>query len=220
MPIVYAFVATFSSRSILAEYSCASGGNHRTVVPMIVKRLDEVEGKARIAYDDNFTFNYICADGLYYMAMCDTSDSTRIPFAFLESMKAEFLKRFPSKEATMANSYTYDKAFSKNIRTLMESFNSGKEDNYNIVQSKLHEVKDVMTKNIESVLQRGEKLELLVERTEQLAEGSQLFLKRSRSLRDAMFWRRIRLYILVVLGLGIVLWLVTSAICGFDYSQC
>jgi vesicle-associated membrane protein 7 len=77
-----------------------------------------------------------------------------------------------------------------------------------------------MVQNIEMVLERGEKLELLVDKTEQLQSQAFKFEKSSKELKMAMFWRRVKLYFLIGFIVVFILWLLTSIICGFDYSQC
>ena len=42
------------------------------------------------------------------------------------------------------------------------------------------------------VLERGEKLELLVDKTEQLQNSAFTFQKQSKKLKNAMFWKKVR----------------------------
>jgi hypothetical protein len=50
----------------------------------------------------------------------------------------------------------------------LDFFNGPQADQFSSVQKKLDDVKNVMVQNIEMVLERGEKLELLVDKSEQL----------------------------------------------------
>jgi hypothetical protein len=49
------------------------------------------------------------------------------------------------------------------------------------------------------VLERGEKIELLVEKTEQLNQTAVQFKKKSTGLKRAMWWKNVKLTILLVL---------------------
>ena len=102
----------------------------------------------------------------------------------------------------------------------MTYFNSPSADSFASVTSKLHDTKAIMVNNIEAILARGEKLDILVERTEVLSESSSQFAKSSRKLRDAMWWRRVKMYMLIFVIFALCLWLLTSFICGFDYKKC
>ena len=57
------------------------------------------------------------------------------------------------------------------------------------VQGEIEEVRQVMVENIERVLERGEKIELLVDKTENLNHQAFRFKKQSRALRN-MMWRK------------------------------
>ena len=54
------------------------------------------------------------------------------------------------------------------------------------VRGQLNEVKDIMVENIEKVLQRGEKIELLVDKTEALSQSAKRFQTQSKSLKNVM----------------------------------
>ena len=50
-----------------------------------------------------------------------------------------------------------------------------------------------MVKNIEMVLERGEKLELLVDKTDRLNATAFTFERSSRRLKEQMFWKKVKL---------------------------
>ena len=55
----------------------------------------------------------------------------------------------------------------------------------------MDDVKNVMVQNIEMVLERGEKLELLVDKTEQLQSSADTFKFTSNKLKNVMFWKTV-----------------------------
>jgi synaptobrevin family protein YKT6 len=52
------------------------------------------------------------------------------------------------------------------------------------IQQRLTEITEIMHKNIEQVLERGERLDLLVEKTEELSASSKLFLRDTKKLNS------------------------------------
>jgi vesicle-associated membrane protein 7 len=64
------------------------------------------------------------------------------------------------------------------------------------------------------VLERGERLELLVERTEDLAQQTFLFKTDARGLRKRMWWARARVATCVVALLAAAAYGLAAAICG------
>jgi vesicle-associated membrane protein 7 len=49
------------------------------------------------------------------------------------------------------------------------------------------------------VLERGERIELLVDKTEELRNHAQMFQKQGKALRSNMWWQNMRMKIIVVL---------------------
>jgi len=220
MPIIYSLVAN-GSGVVLCEAAGESKGNFQTVTAQLLKKLpaSSSEGKNSVRYD-NYQYLYIFEQNLVYLAMCVVDDRQRIPFAFLEDIKTTFRSKYGMRDLSNANAYSLDKDFSKILKTQMTYFNSPSADSFASVTSKLHDTKAIMVNNIEAILARGEKLDILVERTEVLSESSSQFAKSSRKLRDAMWWRRVKMYMLIFVIFALCLWLLTSFICGFDYKKC
>merc|ERR1711959_335042 len=77
------------------------------------------------------------------------------------------------------------------------------------VQQQVSEVKEIMMDNIEKVLDRGEKIEVLVDKTEALRFQADNFHKQGRALRNRMWWNNLKLILLTfVIGVGIIIFCV------------
>ncbi len=61
-----------------------------------------------------------------------------------------------------------------------------------------------MMQNIEKVLDRGEKLELLVDKTENLRYQADQFQKGGKALRNKMWWQNVKMKLMVFLIVAIV----------------
>jgi vesicle-associated membrane protein 7 len=68
------------------------------------------------------------------------------------------------------------------------------------LQENIGEVKEIMKKNIETVIERGENLEILLGRSEDLSANSNLFKKSSTDLKRQMC-RRNCCYGLIITGI-------------------
>mmetsp|Transcript_8136 Transcript_8136/g.50369 ORF Transcript_8136/g.50369 Transcript_8136/m.50369 type:complete len:140 (-) Transcript_8136:3651-4070(-) len=80
-------------------------------------------------------------------------------------------------------------------------------DKMRSVQNQVSAVKSVMIENIERVLDRGEKIELLVDKTENLRFQADTFQKSGRQLRRAMCRQNLKMK-LVILGILLMIGLV------------
>lgn len=56
--------------------------------------------------------------------------------------------------------------------------------------------KDIMVQNIDSILQRGERLDLLVDKTDTLAGQAYAFRRGARAVRRQQWWKNTRITIL------------------------
>jgi vesicle-associated membrane protein 7 len=102
----------------------------------------------------------------------------------------------------------------------MDHYNNNNNDPFTTINNKIHDVKDVMVQNVENLLERGEKLTLLVDKTEQLHQTAFKFERTSRHLKTTMFWRKIKLYSGIFIFFVLAIWIISSSVCGFDYSKC
>lgn len=66
----------------------------------------------------------------------------------------------------------------------------------------------------ENVTARGERLELLVNKTENLRDTSVSFRKTSRNLARAMFWNNIKMYVIVGAVVLFIIYVIVSMVCG------
>lgn len=88
------------------------------------------------------------------------------------------------------------------------------------VKAQVSEVKGVMMENIEKVLDRGEKIELLVDKTENLRDQAQDFRSTGTQLRRKMWLQNMKVK-LIVLGIIIALiFIIVLSVChGFNCGK-
>ncbi|KAF9993539.1 hypothetical protein BGZ79_001764 [Entomortierella chlamydospora] len=218
MSIIYALIAR--GNVILTEYT-SSSGNFTTVTEAILEKIPPNNSKLTYVYD-RYLFHYICEDGLTYMCMADDSFGRRIPFAFLQDIKEKFLAQY-GRERALESLVPYSmNEFSKTIAKQMEYFSTNPNaDRIKHVQGEIEQVKDVMVQNIERVLERGERIELLVDKTDNLNQQAFVFKRRSSMLKRTMWWKNVKLMVLLGVSIVVLTYLVISAACGFPFwSSC
>lgn len=90
--------------------------------------------------------------------------------------------------------------FGTYLASQMEFFSSDvAADRIRGVQNEIQGVKDIAVANIEKVLERGERIEVLVDKTDSLNQASFAFKKRSTALRRQMWWKnqKVRIFLLL-----------------------
>lgn len=97
----------------------------------------------------------------------------------------------------------------------------GQQDALRTAQAEIEGVREIMTENIERVLERGERIDLLVDKTDQLGHNARDFRVRSRGLRRRMWWKNVKLMVLLALVVIFLVYLFVGFGCGLPgWSRC
>lgn len=92
--------------------------------------------------------------------------------------------------------------------------NAGKQDALTTAQREIDGVREIMTENIERVLERGEHMSVLVDKTGRLGENARDFRVRSRTLKRRMWWKNVKLMVLLCLVVIFLIYLFVGFGCG------
>ena len=103
--------------------------------------------------------------------------------------------------------YSQQGTFGPVIAQLMTQYNTNPPtDELARAQTELAQVKDIMVQNVEQILSRGERIELLVDKTDTMASQATAFRRGARTVRRSMWWKNTR-----ILALSVVVGLVSSS---------
>ncbi|ELU36437.1 Synaptobrevin domain-containing protein [Rhizoctonia solani AG-1 IA] len=138
---------------------------------------------------EQYLFHYVSEDGLTFLVMADDAAGRRMPFTFI----ADLQRRVSPRVSCFTTAYSRDQiddapAYGLNefssqvgkvgffglskemeaeqIAQLIEQYNIAPPvDALSQAQQDLAQVKDIMVHNVEQILSRGERIELLVDKT-------------------------------------------------------
>ncbi|KAG2452164.1 hypothetical protein HYH02_003196 [Chlamydomonas schloesseri] len=216
MPLIYSSVS--QGTVTLAEYAAFSG-NFGAVAKDYLEKAGKNEGKFTFNVDGH-TFNFLNRCGFTYLVVADEAYGRAIPSAFLDKMASEFAMKFADKAAG-AKEGGLNGSFGKQLKAMMEHATQYPEEYSKVasVQKKVDEVKGIMTENIEKVLARGEKLELLTDKTENLMNEADRFQRTGRTLRRKMWWQNCKMKIVVALAVILLAVVIFLLVC-FSGGNC
>jgi vesicle-associated membrane protein 7 len=106
------------------------------------------------------------------------------------------------------------------IKQMMIDYSSN-EDKIAVVNRNINEVKDIMVQNIEKIIARGEKIEILVSKSEELEVNARVFKKKANSVKLHFCCKNIKITLIVIFILITIIGLVVVLSCGgFDFEKC
>lgn len=153
--------------------------------------------------------------GFTYLVVADSSLGRHVPFACLDRIKAEFA-RDHATEAQDAIAHSLNKSFAPRLKEHLEFCSANPEavSKVSQVQQQVSQVKEIMMDNIEKVLDRGEKIELLVDKSDALRFQADNFHKTGRQLRRKMWCENMKMKAIIGLILLAILLTLIFTLCG------
>lgn len=203
---------------MLAEYSSVSG-NAPTIAVRILERLPQEDTKVTYTQERHM-FHVQVEGGLTLLCMAAESAGRRVPFAFLEDVRGRLLAQY-GDSWQQATAYAFNDSFAPVLQQRMHYYSSDPSaDVINRVRGEITQVKDIMIENIEKVLDRGEKLDLLVDKTELLQGEAFAFRREAKRARRVMWWKNVRMWFIMGGIVAAVVFLIVLAACGWNFKHC
>lgn len=173
--------AILSSASDLSSFSFLQRGSVGEFMTFFSKTVAErtPQGQRQSVQENNYTahvYNRGGAEELAAVIITDQEYPVRPAFSLLTKLLDEFTAKVPQSSFDNPASISFP-----DITTYIQRYQDPRQaDTIMRVQQELDETKIVLHKTIESVLQRGEKLDNLVDRSNALSAQSKMFYKTAK----------------------------------------
>jgi vesicle-associated membrane protein 7 len=228
-PLLYSCIAY--KNTILAEHTVSAASGTSSLASVILPKISH-DSPQKLTYTHNQNLIHYIADAgsasgkadslnapnLTYMVVAKADLGRRVPFGFLVEIKKRFCAAYNPEHTDFSALPAYGAAaFNAQLKSLMIEYGttkSGQEDAFKNVQGEIDNVRGIMTENIERVLERGERLDLLVDKTDRLGGSARDFRVRSRGLKRRMWWKNMKLMVMLVLVIVFLLYLMIGMGCG------
>ena len=235
-PLMYACIAYHNT--VLTEHTTSSAANTNQLANVILPKIHH-DTSQKLTYTHNQNNIHYIADappsnsspdklnggGLTYLVVAKSDLNRRIAFGFLVEIKKRFLADYDAERTDFSSLPAYGAAaFNSELKQLMVDYGTtkaGQNDAISNVQSEIDNVRGIMTENIERVLERGERIDLLVDKTDRLGGSARDFRVRSRGLRRRMWWKNVKLMVLLAVVIVFLVYLLVGFGCGLpgEYSN-
>lgn len=215
---LYTFICRVSDGlPLVASTPDASGResfDYRKMAADITKRINS-RSPSRMSIDaGSGIFNYVIEDGICFLAMCDKSYPRKLVFAYLTDVHREFVAELRASlgDTWAAAVATEDKAYAflrfdrVLLRLKREYSDPTTKSNTARLAEELTDIHHIMKKNIQEVIDRGEKLENVSKISSRLSSESKKFKLNAQRLNLLSLWRTYAPYLVVVLIVAAVLY--------------
>ncbi len=236
-PLLYSCVAHHNT--ILTEHTTSAASGVSNLASVILPKIKH-DSSQKLIYTHNQHYIYYISDadsasssntddlsgsGLTYLVVAKADLGRSVPFGFLLEVKKQFLKEYDASRTDFSTLPAYGAAaFNAQLKKLMVDYGttkSGQNSAFANVQGEIDNVRGIMTENIERVLERGERIDLLVDKTDRLGGSARDFRVRSRGLRRQMWWKNVKLMVLLGVVLIFLLYLLVGIGCGLPaWGRC
>ncbi|EKM77767.1 hypothetical protein AGABI1DRAFT_115031 [Agaricus bisporus var. burnettii JB137-S8] len=218
MSLIHALVA--KGQTILVEHQQVGKRDFSQATQTILSKIPPNDSKLTYVWEQ-YLFHYVSEGGYVYLVMADDSAGRRMPFAFLSELQRKFRSAPSPSTQDDLPAYGLQGTFGPVMSSLMHTYNTAPPmDELARAQSELSHVKDIMVQNVEQILNRGERIELLVDKTDAMVGQSTAFRRGARSVRRQMWWRNKRVIGLSVMVALLLLWMLAAQFCGALLNQC
>jgi hypothetical protein len=146
---------------------------------------------------------------------------TAVCFAFLDEISKRFKATYD--QAQIDNALAYSPQFEEFARVVEQEMNrfghmKFADNKIAEVNEKVEATKNVMKENVQKVIERGDNIETLIEKTDILVQRSDSFRVNTKTLERQIWWKNVKIWVILILVVIFLVWLIFSLACGFDFG--
>jgi Synaptobrevin/VAMP-like protein len=154
----------------------------RESIPVVIKTKGS---RHTVTHEDKYTVHILVSskENLAVYAFCDSDYPRRIAYKCLE----EFMQKFNSKVGSEWQKYNKDENIDfGELPALLKTYNDpSKFDKLVMAQKNADEIQVILHNTIQKLLERGEDLDKLVEKSKDLSAQSKMFYKNTKKMNKS-----------------------------------
>ena len=197
MPVFYSLVAR--GQLVLCDHAAAQG-NLESVALRALEELN-LGDTQRCLESGRYRVYVSVSRQLSYLCITDDEYPPGKAFQLLSNIEQALHRERLHDKALRAGPYALRAEFGDHLAAEM---NKQKGGGVVRLQSKVQTVQRVMSEDMEKLVQRGEGLDDLVDRSDNLAVNSAVFSRTANKLRRKIMWKSIKLWVVLAVILGVV----------------
>ena len=131
-----------------------------------------------------------------------------VAFSYLADLKKKFFSLYDKQK--IQTSYSYQlKSFSDEIQKLQDFYIKNPQSKLAMLKNNINQTSEIMHQNVEKLFQRNEKLEITLQKSNNLLGNSDVFYKNIHRMKMKQMYKRLKyiaLFILIVLIMALLIY--------------
>ena len=131
-----------------------------------------------------------------------------VAFSYLADLKKKFFSLYDKQK--IQTSYSYQlKSFSDEIQKLQDFYIKNPQSELAMLKNNINQTSEIMHQNVEKLFQRNEKLEITLQKSNNLLGNSDVFYKNIHRMKMKQKYKRLKyiaLFILIVLIMALLIY--------------
>ena len=131
-----------------------------------------------------------------------------VAFSYLGDLKKKFVTTYDNQK--IQSSYSYQlKSFSDEIKKLQDYYIKNPQSKLAMLKNSINQTSEIMHENVEKLFQRSEKLEITLQKSNNLLGNSDVFYKNIHRMKMKRKYKRLKyiaFFILIVLVMALLIY--------------
>lgn len=154
-----------------------------------------------------YNFYYDDENELTILCIAENFD-TEVAFSYIADIKKCFLTTYDN--STIKNSYSYQfKEFSDNIKRISKNYEMNPNSKIQVLKNRLSETSTILKQNVEKLLAKNEKLNIIVQKSRNLNESSDILMRNIKEIKRKQkmkYYKYIAIIVLFFILLFIIIY--------------
>ena len=135
-----------------------------------------------------------------------------VAFSYLADLKKKFISTYDNQK--IQSSYSYQlKNFSDEIKKLQDFYVKNPQSKLALLKNSINQTSEIMHENVEKLFQRNEKLEITLQKSNNLLGNSDVFYKNIHRMKMKQKYKRLKyiaFFILIVLIMALLIYFISK----------
>ena len=135
-----------------------------------------------------------------------------VAFSYLADIKKKFISTYDNQK--IQSSYSYQlKNFSDEIKKLQDFYVKNPQSKLALLKNSINQTSEIMHENVEKLFQRNEKLEITLQKSNNLLGNSDVFYKNIHRMKMKQKYKRLKyiaFFILIVLVMALLIYFISK----------